>query len=419
MPSGVAARMAVLTVLRRVRDGRRFDEALDEAATGLSAADRRLAHEVAAGVLRHRRELDRRLRQLTSAAWKRVNPDVKDLLRIGAYQLTYLDRVPGYAALSATVEVAKAAVGNRPAGMVNAVLRRLSAADGEEAPTTDGLDLAERHSHPGWLVNRWLTRYGADRTEALLRHNNARPDITIRPTRWVADQLRAALEASGIVFEDAPFGAGFVVRTPSVRSIPGFADGGFVVQDPAQGRLLRFAAVPQTGRVWDACAAPGGKAAVLAAAGHRVVASDRARPRLALLRETLRRTAPEVLVLAADARYPPFAAARLDTVLIDAPCSATGTLRRHPDARWRLTARRIHELARRQREILDATASAVGDGGRLIYLTCSLEPEENEDQVDGFLHRHPGFYRESDDLSIFPPDSGTDGGYGARMRRRG
>jgi 16S rRNA (cytosine967-C5)-methyltransferase len=106
-------------------------------------------------------------------------------------------------------------------------------------------------------------------------------------------------------------------------------------------------------------------------------------------------------------------------VLIDAPCSATGTLRRHPDARWRLTERRILALVRRQRDILDAGAGVVGDGGRLVYLTCSLEPEENKEQVDGFLQRHPGFYREGDDLSIFPPDAGTDGGYGARMRRRG
>lgn len=411
--------MAVLTVLRRVREGRRFDQALDEAIVGLSAVDRRLTHEVAAGVLRHRRELDRQLRGLTRPAWRSVHPDVKDLLRIGAYQLTYLDRVPGYAALSATVQVAKEAVGSRPAGMVNAVLRRLSVGDAESALPADGLDLAERYSHPRWLVDRWLGRYGADRTEALLRHNNARPELTIRPTRWDPERLRAALQAAGIVFAAAPFDAGFVVRTSSVRSIPGFSEGAFVVQDPAQAELLRFAALPDTGRVWDACAAPGGKAAVLAAGGHRVVASDRIRNRLTVLRRTLRRGAAAVPVLAADACHPPFAAASLDAVLIDAPCSATGTLRRHPDARWRLTERRILALVRRQRDILDASAGVVGDGGRLVYLTCSLEPEENEEQVDGFLQRHPGFYREGDDLSIFPPDAGTDGGYGARMRRRG
>lgn len=410
--------MAALLVLRRVRDGRRFDTALDEAVTELSPADRRLAHEVAAGVLRHRHALDRRLRPLTSSAWTRVDPDVKDLLRIGAYQLTHLDRIPAYAVLSATVEVAKTAVGHRPAGMVNAVLRRLAAGDDARTASESTLDLAEQHSHPQWLVDRWLRRYGPERTETLLRHNNARPDLTIRPTRWPPDRLRAALQAADLDFDDAPFGVGFTVRSSAVRSIPGFANGAFVVQDPAQAQLLGFAALPSTHRVWDACAAPGGKAAVLAAEGYRVIASDHARTRLTLLRETLQRGAASVPVLAADARHPPFARASLDAVLVDAPCSATGTLRRHPDARWRLTEGRIHALVRRQREILDAVADVVGDGGRLVYLTCSLEPEENEEQVDGFLRRYPGFYREGDDLSIFPPDAGTDGGYGARMRRR-
>ncbi len=418
MPSGEAARIAALSVLRHVREGRRFDDALDEAVTGLSAADRRLAHEVAAGVLRHRHELDHRLRPLTSSAWKRVNPDVKDLLRIGAYQLTHLDRIPAYAALSATVEAAKTAVGRRPAGMVNAVLRRLTASHEQPVAHESTPDLAEQYSHPRWLVARWLRRYGTERTEALLRHNNVRPELTIRPLRWERDRLRAALVAAAVDFDDAPFNAGFVVRASPVRSIPGFADGAFVVQDPAQAELLRFARLSGSVDVWDACAAPGGKAAVLAAAGCRVIASDRGRARLTLLRETLGRGAERVPVLAADACRPPFAPLSLEAVLIDAPCSATGTLRRHPDARWRLSERRIHESARRQRAILDAAAEVVADGGRLVYLTCSLEPEENEAQVDGFLRRHAGFYREGDDLSIFPPDSGTDGGYGARMRRR-
>ncbi len=324
--------------------------------------------------------------------------------------------MPSYAAVQATVEVAKQVRGRRDAGLVNAVLRRLlTAAQPADGAGPEGL--AVRHSHPTWLVTRWLARFGAERTEALLRHNNTRPPLVLQPARWSRERLEAALREASVAFEPVPGDLGITVQARRrVHDLPGYAEGGFIVQDPAQARLVAFAALPPGITVWDACAAPGGKAVALAP-GRVIVASDWRRDRISRLRATLARAAPAVHLLLADARHPPVRRNRVDAVLIDAPCSATGTIARHPDARWRLSAERLRRLVARQTAILDGAAGAVRPGALLVYLTCSLEPEENEEQVNRFLERHPGFTREGHDLQLFPPESGTDGGYGARLRR--
>jgi len=410
--AGSDARDAAFETLTLVRGGRQFDSALDEAAAGLDDNDRRLAYEIAAGVLRSRTELDSRVAPLVGS-WKHTPDETKDLLRIGAYQLLKLSRVPGYAAVQTTVEAAKKSGGRKSAGLVNAVLRRLSKS--AEPMEPEG-DLAARYSHPEWLVERWLARYGEGRTEALLGHNNRRPPLVVQPVRSTLEALGEALSEAGVPHGPAAFEAGFVVESGRVQELPGYREGAFVVQDPAQTRLLQFAAIPDGARVWDACSAPGGKAAVLAGR-CKVVASELRRDRLERLGDTLRRTAADVPVVLADAARPPLRPGAADVVLVDAPCSATGTMARHPDARWRLSADRIEQAARWQAAILDGVAPVVGPGALLLYMTCSLEPEENELQVAGFLERHPEFDREGDDLSIFPPDEGTDGGYAARLRR--
>lgn len=415
MIAGTPARVAALETLRRVRAGLRFDPALDDAVRGLPDPDRRLAHEIAAGVLRARAQLDRTVRPLTALRWSRIDPDVRDLLHIGAYQLGHLDRIPPHAVLSTTVEAAKQAVGTRPAGLVNAVLRRVAA--GEIAESVDPHDLATRYSHPQWLVDRWRRSFGWERTEHLLIHNNTRPSLTLRPARWSARALLRALREAGIVHRPGPFPPTVTVEVSSVPALPGYLDGAFVVQDAAQSALLAYADIPAGVVVWDACAAPGGKSAVLASSGHRVIASDRDRRRAAVLRRNLDRVAPATPVFVADARRSPLPPLSVEAVLVDAPCSATGTMARHPDARWRLSPGRIERLVALQRAILDGVAGVVAPGGVLVYLTCSLEPEENGRQVDDFLTRHPGFCRATSDLSIFPTDAGTDGGFGARMKR--
>lgn len=421
---GTAARSAALQILRTVRSGTTFDAALDAALGGLDDHDRRLAHEIAAGVLRSRSVLDAAIEPHVRARWSRVAEDVRDILRVGAYQLTALERVPAYAAVQSAVDLAREAHGAKTAGFVNAVLRRVAERAGTPtAPPArgelpmDARALAKRYSHPEWLVARWLAHYGPARTEALLQHDNTRPTLTIRPLTWEKSRIRDSFEAAGIAVEDGPESDVLLARgARRIEDLPGFLEGAFIVQDAAQAQVLAHARVPDGAVVWDACAAPGGKTAVLAQR-CRVVASDGSRPRTWRLMQTLRRTAPTVRVAVADASYPPLADRSVDVVLVDAPCSATGTIAKHPDARWRLKPAAIAELAERQRAILDGAAAAVRPGGALIYITCSLEPEENEDQVEHFLARHPDFTRDGTDLAVFPTDRGTDGAFAARLVR--
>lgn len=409
-----------MATLEKIRSGRPFDAAFETAVAELSDEDRRLTHEIVAGVLRAQTELDDWIRPELSRGWTKTPQSFRDLLRIGAYQLGHLDRIPTYAAIQATVEIAKRRQGTRGAGLVNAVLRRLAAGKqrAESAARTPIEHLAHAESHPLWLVQRWVRRFGIERTGDLLRHNNRKPPLVIQPVRWSIERLRNALHACNIPVADAPGGAGLVVSSGRVADLPGFQAGAFVVQDPAQAHLLEYAAIPHGARVWDSCAAPGGKAAILSLRGP-VVASDVHHGRLPRLKETLTRTAPAVPIFLADARHPPVRSDAVDVVLVDAPCTATGTLARHPDGRWRLSERSIGLMAARQARLLHGAATAVPKGGIMVYLTCSLETEENGDQVDHFLDRHPEFERDREDIFLFPPDTGTDGGFGARLRRSG
>jgi len=415
--AGIAPRRAALGILRRVREGVRFEHAFELAVAELSESDRRLVHEIAAGALRQRDTLDRQIDSFVTADPSRLEPDLRDLLRIGAYQLTHLDRVPAYAVLSTTVEVAKNISGRRAAGLVNAVLRRLAEAI-EAGHTPDPAEeLAARYSHPPWLVERWIGLFGIGRTEALLRHNNTRLPLTLQPAKVTMDALWQLMISANVPCAEGPLGMGLTVESPQVRTLPGYEAGAFIVQDAAHAWLLDSLAIPAGATVWDCCAAPGGKTSVVSRTAGHVSASDFRRDRLGILRDTVTRAAHGVSLFLADARRPPVRPRGVEVVLIDAPCSATGTIARHPDARWRLSADRIGRLVRREEEILEGAASAVSKHGLLVYMTCSLEAEENGHQVDRFLDRHPEFRREQDDLFVFPPDAGTDGGYAARLRR--
>lgn len=375
-------------------------------------ADRRLAHEIAAGVLRQRTRLDRWISTHLRRPGQPLDPDVQDVLRIGAYQLAFLDRVPAHAAVNASVELARASASPHRTAFVNAVLRALSR-EGMPAPDPD--DPAGTYSHPQWMVDRWGRDRGWDATLALLEHNNRPPPLVIYAVGGHGPELENALRDRGIPAEPVEFG-GWRMATTAVADLPGYDEGWFIVQDPGQRRLLDFADLPSSGLVWDACAAPGGK--LLARSGPgRVVASDAQRDRIPRLRENLQRLRAHVPLFVADAADPPLRAGSAACVLLDVPCSATGTIARHPDARWRLTPERIAWLVRLQARILEGAAPVVQPGGLLVYLTCSLEREENRDQIDRFLAGHPAYRREGPDLEILPDRSGTDGGYGARLRR--
>ncbi len=413
-----------------MREGRPFDLALGPALERLGEADRRLAHEMAAGVLRRQTVLDSRLTPLVSRGLNRLAPELLDVLRLGAFQLTALDRVPVHAAVDTSVALAKETVGEKASGLVNAVLRRLSrtATSPAETPNGSAAQLAEAYSHPLWLVERWLERYGAAETELLLQWNNRRPRLVLQPARVPLGELERQWRAAGIAAEPAPFGAGLVTDRARPQALPGFDQGAFIVQDPGQALLAWFADLPPGSAVYDASAAPGGKTISLGRDAALVVAGDVNRARARRLRENLARAGSgREYVVVADARHPPVRSA--DAVLLDAPCLGTGSFARHPDARWRVTPAALAELAGLQERLLDGAAEAVGQDGLLLYSTCSLEPEENERQVERFLERHPDFQREPSDtfpatlltakgdLMILPQRDAMDGAYAARLRR--
>lgn len=415
MRPGAQPREAALSILRAVRDGATFDQALDRALQNLNPLDSRLAHEIAAGVLRERTSLDTQIRSALTHPKRRLPDDLHDILRIGAYQLRYLDRVPPHAIVDSAVELAKG-VGNGSAGLVNAVLRRL-AVEHEAAPAEPS-DLAALYSHPSWLVDRWIGQFGMERTEQILRSNNSRPKLTVQPARWEPARLLKVFGEAGIDARVLPADRGIVLGgIRSVAGLPGFAEGAFIVQDQAQRHLLEFAQIPAGATVWDACAAPGGKAASLGQS-RNVIATDSSLRRVRRLLETVRRASPSVTVLPADAARPPWRNGAFEWVLVDAPCSGTGAIARHPDARWRLTPEAITTAVARQQAILDAAAATVRQHGTVVYLTCSLEVEENHQQIDRFLDRHPEFSRVRQDLLVFP-SGGSDGGYGACLTRAG
>ena len=379
-------------------------------------------------MLRRRAELDHTL------ALAHADPRLHDILRLGLYQLRCLARVPHHAAVSTSVELARETAGEAAARYVNQALRKLAAARDQVS--------GAGATHPEWLVRRWRAQFGDLNTDRLVAWNDAKPPLTLQPARWDQRTIMDRLRAAGIEVTEAPFGAGLRLnpaprtRYPAPAGLPGFTEGGFLVQDAAQALVVRYAAIPTGVWVYDACAAPGGKAVALARAGARVVAGDARLGRLPRLIETTRRCGVAVHLLAADLLSAPFAPGSLQAVLVDAPCTATGTMARHPDARWRLRPGTIARAAERQRRLLAAAAALVAPGGVLVYATCSLEPEENALVVTDMLRRNAEFRRapppslplgagvvegelftDEGDLFAFPPRHGIDGVYAARLVR--
>jgi 16S rRNA (cytosine967-C5)-methyltransferase len=428
------ARIAAAETLAELRAGILLDAAFDRRTAGLDARDRRWTQELVYGMLRQRSRLDALLGDRVRGGLARLDPDLTDLLRLGAYQLLGMGSVPPYAAIAQTVELAKQRHGMGASKLANAVLRRLDRERDDlhpEIPADPVSALALRFSHPRWLVARWVARWGADETAALLETNNQQAPLVVRPFGVVREQLEAMLEASGVTVTDAPLTRDSLVIAGGVglRDLGAFQQGLFFVQDPAATLVTQYAAFPPGARAADLCAAPGGKAVELSRTAQFVVASDVSLSRLRRVRETIERLEiRNVYPLVSDARAA--AIAPLDAVLVDAPCTGTGTFRRHPDARWRLSPNDVAVLAAAQRAILHAAASVVAPDGLLVYSTCSLETEENDAQVETFLSTHPEFTLEpppagavpaavldAGRLRVLPQRCGTDGAFAARMRR--
>jgi 16S rRNA (cytosine967-C5)-methyltransferase len=437
-PGVTDSRVSAMEIMADLRRGMLLDAAFANRTEALDQRDRRWTQELAYGMLRRRSLIDAMLDSRVRGGLGKLDAEVLDLLRLGVYQLQYMDSVPAYAAIAQTVELVKRRHGVGAAGLANAVLRRLDRERSglENELVAEGRDpvdqLALTFSHPRWMIARWIARWGADETRALLDVNNREAPMVLRPFGVVREQLEAALDSAGVTTDDVPLVQDSIqVRGGvSLQELGAFRQGLFFVQDPAATLVVRFAAVPEGSVVVDLCAAPGGKSLELSRTAKRVIACDRSPLRLARLAENLERLSPgNIELVAADARETPLALAA-DVVLIDAPCTGTGTFRRHPDARWRLKPSDLAVQASSQRMILRSAAALVPPGGLLVYSTCSLEPEENDAQIEQFLRDQPGWVLEppppgavpdevldAGRLRVLPQRHGIDGAFAARLRR--
>lgn len=430
-----AARLAALEIFRRIRTGDLADRAFDAVTPGLPDRDRDWTRELVYGGLRMRGRLDYLLSGHVRSGLAALDDDVLDVLRLGAYQMLEMDSVPPYAAISQSVELARDAGAGRASGLVNGVLQALRRAGTDHTfpdPRSEPVRYLESWgSHPQWLLERWIARWGVEDTRRLVEANNRRPELYIHPLGVSPEQAVSRLRASGLQVERVDVAPGAVRILPPGSAREALDGVPSVVQDPAAQLVVHYAAMPEGGLALDLCAAPGGKALALADRARYVGASDISPRRLPRVRENVRRLGREdrIGIVAADGRAAPFRAA--DLVLLDVPCTGTGTFRRHPDARWRITDADLTALAALQRELIDSAARHVRVGGWLVYSTCSLEPEENDVQIRRFLADHPEWepdpvpgavpasVQTADGwLEVLPQNTGTDGSFAARLRRR-
>jgi 16S rRNA (cytosine967-C5)-methyltransferase len=429
-----ASRAVAAEICTDLRRGEFLDQSFDRRIAPLDARDRRWTRELVYGMLRHRGWIDAILSDRVRGGLARLDPDVIDLLRLGVYQLTNMGSVPAYAAIAQTVELAKRRHGLGASKLVNAVLRRTDR-ERDELSVPDSSDAAEtlaiRYSHPKWLIARWIERWGEQDTERLLALNNAEAPIVIRPYGIVREQLEAMLEEAGVHVAEAPYVSDSIAISGGITftELGAFKKGLFFVQDPAATLVTEYAAIAPSTTVADLCAAPGGKSLELSKTAGTVIASDKSLGRLQrLLANERRLETTNLFPFVGDARHP--AIAPVDAVLVDVPCTGTGTFRRHPDARWRLKISDLAVMSALQKTILKAAAKVVKPGGLLIYSTCSLEPEENDEQVDWFLSENPDWILEAPPegsvapelldagrLRVLPQHHGTDGAFAARLRR--
>ncbi len=450
-----SARSLALSILvESIASEEGVDVLLDRALarSPIDGRDRALTMELTYGVLRRLATLDWRLEPVLDKPLPRLPVVVQMLLRLGAYQVVFLDRIPPSAAVNESVQLAKArtrAVGRDWSGLVNAVLRGLLRHPAEPWPDLQ-IDpvraLSLRHSIPRWLSQRWIDRVGANVADRVCEQVSGIPPVTLRVNqlKGTREVLLQRLHQVGIAARPTLVSPHGVVLEEGgvVPSLSGFHDGAFYVEDEA-AQLIPPLLDPQPGElVLDACAAPGGKAIHLAELMHNrgtIIAIDRNRARLKLLQENCHRMGVTIVrSTIGDARagkpsretIGPF-----DRILVDAPCSGLGVLRRHPEAKWRKESEALLRHHRLQRDILDAVAPRLRPGGVLVYSTCSTEPEENEQVVEEFCRVHAEFRREAvapwlpplaadlltewGDLSTMGNRFSMDGFFAARLRKAG
>jgi len=400
--AAASPRARAVEVLREVLErGGRATPLLAEKGVGLSAADHDLLRELVLGVLRNRAALDAEIAAVCRVPLERLAPNLREILEVALYQLRLLDRVPAYAAVDEAVRHARRSGGEGAAKLVNAVLRNILRRPALPLPPGEGRGegetvatlLARQFSHPPFLVSRWIERFGEATARRILAADN-RPsgiDLLTNPLRTSREALARALAQEEIVTEPSllvPLALTVVSGNP-LRS-PLFREGHFAVQDIGSQALPLL--LPPGDALIDLAAAPGGKsfAALLSGGARRTVSLDRSTARLRLFAANVRRLGVGgAMPVAGDFLAPPLSSGRFARVLLDAPCSGTGTLRKSPEIRYRVSSEAIERLAGMQEEALLAAAELLEPGGLLLYSTCSLEEEENERVVSRALARNP------------------------------
>jgi 16S rRNA (cytosine967-C5)-methyltransferase len=387
------ARKAAFNVLLAVERGHSHSDDLlrGKAVNALSSADRNLATALVLGVIRWQIRLDHQLQSLLKRSNAKLDPEIRIALRLGAIQILHMDRIPARAAIDESVELAKQAGHRFASGMVNAVLRKLAGAPRVHYSEESATELALARAHPTWIVERWANLYGLEAARAICSHGQMQPVLIVR----LADPaVECELTQVAVVLEPGQFlTAARIVVSGDVGSTAAFDEGRARVQDEGSQLVAEIAAVnfgKSEGRILDACAAPGGKTLILAERNPeaRILACESSLPRLEQMRQRLAAHGDRIECRLGDATQLGEDAA-FDLVLADVPCSGTGTLGRNPEIRHRLHQEDLARQAERQRSILGAALRAVRPGGRVVYSTCSLEPEENEQVVATVLTATP------------------------------
>ena len=406
----------------------------------LSGPDKALLYEIVHGVVRWQGRLDWILNGFYKGTFSKAIPNLKNALRVALYQVLFLDRVPDYAAVNEVVEFVKKLQGQKPADLVNAVLRNIIRNKNSiryPDPDEDIVGyLSAYYSHPSWMVKRYVARFGREETEKLLAINNEKPYLTLRinALKTKPEEFKTLLDSVGLKYKQGDYLPEFfkLQNLTNITAWEYFAKGYFNIQDESAGLACRLLDVQEGQRVLDMCAAPGGKTAYISALMHsrgEVVAIDRFESRLKILQKNMTRlTVDCVRIVVADAleyKDLPF-----DRVLVDVPCSGSGTLSKKPDIKWKKDLFDIRNLNNTQSKLLAKAASMVKVGGLIVYSTCSIEPEENYNIVKKFLEENPNFNFESakgkfpDEIidengciQTLPHIHKTDGAFAARLVR--
>lgn len=403
------ARGVALAALEAASSGRPPEDALEDLAGRLDRRDRALALALTFGVLRWQNRLDYMMTPFLSRPGKKMPAAVRRILRLGLYQIWKMDRIPTSAAVNEAVKLAKTSGPKWAAGLVNAVLRAAVRAERLPDPAEADLPPLERlaltHAHPLWLVERWAAELGVEEAEALLAANNARPPLTVRVNTGKIDReiLLSRFQENGLTAQKAPYADQAIQLTdPSgpIPELPGFEDGLFSVQDQAAQLIGRLAMPRSAGLILDGCAGLGAKSMHLLEGGAgAVVGLDLDRRRLFKAPLEARRLGLNGFRPAVgDLTRPPLTDNAFDVVLVDAPCSNLGVIRRRPDVKWSKSESDIKRLAELQADLLFKAADLVKPGGRLVYAVCTHTPEETQGVIDRFWMNHLEF-------GLFPASS--------------